>query len=167
MYDNEREDLEIISMEFNLKYLLAILNSKFAYFYLNSIRMHRLKNYFYPDDLKELLIKIIPFDGQKKFIENVNQIIDKNNEFAKEISSFHKYLISDFNVIKINKKLTECYTLSFDELYKEVKKQYKQITRKEKDKLEKEYTLSLDIILPLQKEIAITQCCQVIYLYCV
>jgi uncharacterized coiled-coil DUF342 family protein len=44
--------------------------------------------------------------------------------------------------------------LSFEELYGEVKKQYKEISRKEADKLEKEYTESIAIIQPLQIEIA-------------
>ncbi|MDR2873915.1 MAG: hypothetical protein LBV42_04150 [Methanobrevibacter sp.] len=70
-----------------------------------------------------------------------------------EIESFHKYLKREFYTKKINKKLAEYYNLSYDELYKEVKKQYKEITRKESDKLETEYKLSIDIIKPLQNEI--------------
>ena len=47
-----REELEIISQNYNLNYILAILNSNMSYSYLNSIRKHRIRNYFYPDDLK-------------------------------------------------------------------------------------------------------------------
>ena len=151
---NQRNELENISDLFALKYILAILNSKFAYFYLNSIRRHRIEYYFYPDDLKRLPIKKIKIRDQKLLIELATKIISLNKKLTNEINSFHKYLLSDFSVAKINNKLTKYYELNFEDLYKEVKKQNKQITRKEKDKLEKEYTLSIEIIVPLQKEIA-------------
>lgn len=149
----ERKDLELISSQYDLKYILAILNSKLSFSYLNSIRTHRLKNLFNPDEVKQLPIKKLSLNEQEEFINLVTKIISNNKELHDEIKSFHKYLKSDFQVTKINKKLTEYYTLSFEDLYKQVKKQYKQITRQEKDKLEKEYTLSIEIMVPLQKEI--------------
>jgi hypothetical protein len=39
--DKTRKELEEISLIFDLKYILTILNSKFAKFYLNTIRRHR------------------------------------------------------------------------------------------------------------------------------
>jgi hypothetical protein len=149
----EREELEETSKNFDLKYILAILNSKFAYFYLNTIRNHRIKNYFYPNELKQLPIKKLDVTEQNSLIDLSTEILTKNKQLRTEIESFHKYLISDYNIIKINKKLGEYYQLNFDELYKEVKKSYKKITRSEKDILEKEFKESLDIINPLRKEI--------------
>ena len=63
-----RKELEEISRNFDLKYILAILNSKFAKFYLNTIRRHRIEYYFYPDDFKRLPIKKIPLSSQQPFI---------------------------------------------------------------------------------------------------
>jgi len=69
-----RQELESISRKFDLKYLLAIINSKFANVYLNNIRRHRLKNYFYPDDFRKLPIAYIPKRKQKVFTKLVDRI---------------------------------------------------------------------------------------------
>ena len=70
-----RAELEAISTRFDLKYILAILNSKFANRFLNSIRRHRLENYFYPDDFRKLPIADISVKNQKPFIEIVDRIL--------------------------------------------------------------------------------------------
>ncbi len=51
---DSREDLERISAAFNIKYLLAVMNSSFASEWLASRR--RSKNHVYPDDWKSLPI---------------------------------------------------------------------------------------------------------------
>ena len=68
------------SKKFDLKYILAIMNSKMAYNYLNSIRTHRLKNYIYPDELKKLPIKNISLKDQEPFIDLVNKILMSNDK---------------------------------------------------------------------------------------
>ena len=70
-----RNQLERISEKFDLKYLLAILNSSFALRYLNNIRRHRLKNYFYPDDFRKLPIADVAHREQKPFIDLVDKIL--------------------------------------------------------------------------------------------
>ena len=70
-----RRELEEKSKGYDLKYLLAIMNSRFAYHYLNNHRRHRLENYFYPDDLRKLPIPQIALDGQQPFITLVDQIL--------------------------------------------------------------------------------------------
>jgi adenine-specific DNA-methyltransferase len=70
-----RNELETISKEFNLKYILSILNSVFAKEYLNNIRRHRLENYFYPDDFRKLPIAEITADRQQPFTEIVDKIL--------------------------------------------------------------------------------------------
>jgi len=71
----DRDDLENISSSFDLKYLLAILNSSFANTYLNNIRRHRMENYFYPDDYRKLPIAKISPEEQQKFVTIVNDIL--------------------------------------------------------------------------------------------
>ena len=70
-----RAQLEKISEKFDLKYLLAVLNSSFALKYLNNIRRHRLENYFYPDDFRKLPIADISPEKQKPFVELVNKVL--------------------------------------------------------------------------------------------
>ncbi|PIR87474.1 MAG: hypothetical protein COU11_00450 [Candidatus Harrisonbacteria bacterium CG10_big_fil_rev_8_21_14_0_10_49_15] len=68
-----RKKLEDNSSKFGLKYLLAILNSKFANYFLNQVRRSQIG--FYPDDLKKLPIKNIALSGQQIFIDLVDQIL--------------------------------------------------------------------------------------------
>lgn len=62
----KRYELEKRSENYSYKYLLAIINSKFAYYFLNNIRRHRLENYFYPDDFRRLPIPITLQENQDK-----------------------------------------------------------------------------------------------------
>ncbi len=68
-----RKELEHNSEEFNLKYMLAILNSKLGYYFLNSVRRSQIG--FYPDDLKKIPIKKIEKTEQSNFSDKVNQIL--------------------------------------------------------------------------------------------
>ena len=70
-----RMELEKISDKFSLKYILAILNSKYAMAFLNNFRRHRLENYFYPDDFRKLPIPEIPWQEQQSFIDLANKIL--------------------------------------------------------------------------------------------
>ena len=54
--------------------MLAIVNSKFSNAYLNNIRRHRLENYFYPDDFRNLPIAEIPLSKQKPFVDLIDKI---------------------------------------------------------------------------------------------
>jgi hypothetical protein len=78
-----RRELEEKSKGYDLKYLLAIINSRFAYHYLNNHRRHRLENYFYPNDLRKLPIPKISESDQQPFIDIVDRIlaITKNKDY--------------------------------------------------------------------------------------
>jgi len=67
-----REKLEKISKNYTYKYLLAVINSTFANRYLNAVRRHKLKNYFYPDDFRKLPIKKLKNQGV--FVNLVNYL---------------------------------------------------------------------------------------------
>ncbi len=77
-----RESLDNRSKDFDLRYILAIVNSSFAAEYLNSIR--RGKFDIYPDDYKRLPIKIAPSELQQQFASLVDQIL-QTNQFLQEI----------------------------------------------------------------------------------
>lgn len=76
----KRYELEKRSENYSYKYLLAIINSKFAYHFLNNIRRHRLENYFYPDDFRRLPIPITSKENQDKISILVDYI-----SFLKEV----------------------------------------------------------------------------------
>jgi adenine-specific DNA-methyltransferase len=62
-----RRNLEKLSEQFSLEYLLGVINSKYAFAYLNNFRRHRLENYFYPDDFRNFPIPNAKIKCQKIF----------------------------------------------------------------------------------------------------
>lgn len=68
-----REELETVSQGFELKYILAIMNSMFARDWLAARRRSRI--HVYPDDWKQLPVKVIPLEKQMKFVNLVDLIL--------------------------------------------------------------------------------------------
>jgi hypothetical protein len=79
----KRQELENISAKFALKYLLAIINSNYAYWFLNNYRRHRLVNYFYPDDFRNLPIPAISLTEQDIFVKKVEVMMSEGKELQK------------------------------------------------------------------------------------
>ncbi len=69
----DREEREEISRRFNLKYVLAVMNSSFARTFVNKRRRSKLN--IYPDDWKKLPIAPIPLEEQKEFVKLVDKIL--------------------------------------------------------------------------------------------
>lgn len=99
-----RKSLEENSSRFNLKYLLAILNSTFGNNFLNSVRRSQIG--FYPDDLKKLPIKKISFKDQETFVSLVNKIMEKKSNGKETIDLENKI---DVMVYKL-------YDLTYEEV---------------------------------------------------
>ena len=70
-----RKELEKQSENYLLKYILSIINSKYAMAYLNNFRRHRLENYFYPDDFRSYPIPDSALSKQFLFNSIVDYII--------------------------------------------------------------------------------------------
>lgn len=74
-----------ISLEFDLRYLLGILNSSHATSFFNSIRTHRLKDYVNPNELKQLPIYKANKEQQSKTIVIVEKL-EENRKLRMEIN---------------------------------------------------------------------------------
>ena len=104
--DKTRDELELNSKKFDVNYILAILNSKFAFSYLNSIRKHRIVNYFYPDDLKKLPIKEISIDEQKELsnlailLSNSNRVIELDETINNMVYELYELTPEDIEIIE-------------------------------------------------------------------
>lgn len=90
----KRKELENISKQYQLKYILGIINSTYAMAFLNNFRRHRLENYFYPDDFRNFPIAKVDIKVQEQVIYFVNYLlfyngISNNNLF----SSFFESLV--------------------------------------------------------------------------
>lgn len=80
----------LISPEYDLRYILAIINSKHNVDFINAIKRHRMKNYAYPDDLKKIPIFKASKEQQKilvmqvKKMENLqNKVTNKSDDESK------------------------------------------------------------------------------------
>jgi len=91
--NKRRMELENVSSNFSLKYLLAIINSKYALAYLNNFRKHRLKNYFYPDDFRNYPIPKIYLQEQELFVTLVDYILYLKQQPKDEMSFYFEQII--------------------------------------------------------------------------
>ncbi|MFX0115433.1 MAG: Eco57I restriction-modification methylase domain-containing protein [Candidatus Hodarchaeota archaeon] len=98
-----------ISPDYNLRYLLGIINSCHATSFFNSIRSHRLKNYVNPNELKQLPIFKATKEQQSKIVVRVREL-EKNRNLRKET-----------NEEKARKELDEEYREFFSALNREIK----------------------------------------------
>ena len=101
-----RSELEKNSKRFDLKYLLAILNSSYGFHFLNSVRRSQLG--FYPDDLKQLPIKSIDKKAQQPFVALVDRILAAK---AKDPTADTSDLEFEIDVM-----VYKLYELTFDEV---------------------------------------------------
>ncbi|MCP3658838.1 MAG: hypothetical protein GY830_00380, partial [Bacteroidetes bacterium] len=118
-----RDKLEKISEKFNLKYLLSIINSKYANNFLNNIRRHRLKNYFYPDDFRQLPIPDVTNINQAPFIQKSDTMLDLNKQLQTKKTKFLTRIKDNLSIPKITKKLDTFYIHDFKTFISELKKQ--------------------------------------------
>jgi len=68
-----RDELEKLSQQFAPKYLLAVMNSKFAREWLSTRKQHKI--HFYPNDWKQLPIAPLPKEQQQEFVRLVDAIL--------------------------------------------------------------------------------------------
>ena len=133
--------LTLEEKEYNISYLLALFNSKILQWYFTKIAsslgnkgVRYIKQF-----VEQLPIVSMSKKQQKPFIDLVSTVMVKNKQLNNEIASFHNYLKFEFNITNINKKLTKFHELSFEEFYKEIKKQNKNINSKDLNKLKTEF----------------------------
>ena len=81
-----RKEMEIFSKQIDLRYLLGILNSKYASVLLSTLRGGDY--HIYPEHLRNLPIPLVPINQQQAIITLVNQIVanKKKNPITDTIS---------------------------------------------------------------------------------
>ena len=109
---------------FNIKYILSLLNSKFIKFiYENLInesgKIFAQVKIIYID---ELPIKNIPLEKQQPFIEKADKILSLNKELQDLSQKFQRMLLRKFDLENLSTKLQEWYLLDFSDFIKELKR---------------------------------------------
>ena len=114
----------IIDENFDIKYLLCLLNSKLIkYIYNQQInedgKIFAQVKIIY---VNELPIKILDKNNQIQFANKADIVLFKNKELQNNSNKFIELLRSNFNIEKINTKLENWYNLDFSDFKKELKK---------------------------------------------
>ncbi|MEZ4524623.1 MAG: TaqI-like C-terminal specificity domain-containing protein [Desulfobacterales bacterium] len=113
-----------ITSQFNLKYILAILNSKIINYYywtinpekgeaLAEIKLFHLGSLCFPD---------VSNDKQEPFIEKADTMLNLNKELSEKKENLTEYLTANHNIDKLPQKLQHPEALEFADFIKELKK---------------------------------------------
>jgi len=149
-----RIDIENTSIEFNLKFLLSIINSNLITYYIKFASKGKID--FYPDDWKKIPIKKISTEQQQPFIEKTDKMLSLNEQLQAKKSKFLNRVRDNFDIEKITKKLDSFYNFEFKDFVGELKKQKLKLSLLEQDEWEEYFTAYKTEINNLQSEIAST-----------
>jgi len=111
---------------FDIKYILAIINSKLISWY-HVINSPKGKRTTFPKvligDIRNIPIKVVNSNFQNEISKKVNLLLLHSAEILKERSNFIATLKEEKKILKTTKHLSSFWCLSFDEFKKELKKQ--------------------------------------------
>jgi len=124
--------------DFNLKYILSILNSKlsnFIYWTINPEKGEALA------EVKAFHLGLLCFpkintNQQISFIEKVDQMLSLNKQLQEKKIRFINRIKSNLEIEKITKKLDAFYNFDFKTFIEELKKQKIKLTFKQQDEWE-------------------------------
>jgi hypothetical protein len=144
------------SNDFELKYLVTLLNSNLLFWVFNQISPQiegkRLR-------YKKLYVERLPIypatpDEQKPFIKKAEEMLELNKNLQDELNSFKDWFIYTFDIENLSQKLEKYYELSFDEFLNEVKKKKANVKSRENyQTLKQEFEKSIAIINPLLQQL--------------
>lgn len=141
---------------YDLRYLLALLNSNLLFWIFKQIspKLYGKRLRFIKQYVEEFPIYPAIAEEQAPLIEKSDLVLDLNENLQEEINNFHNWLRRTFHITKLSKKLEIYYELDFEEFLNEIKKKKVDIKpRKTQELLENEFNESLAVINPLLQEI--------------
>lgn len=100
-----KQEQVVLSRKYNLKYILAQINSKLVNWYFTSKLGGGL--HVYPDDVKQFPIFKIETKKQDRLINLVNKILDLNKELQKTPENSNKWNSIKSEIKKTDKKIDE------------------------------------------------------------
>ena len=137
-------------VNFQLKYLLAIINSKlinylFLKFFLNKD--------IYAYQLEKIPIKKIDEQTQILFSDKSDLMLNLNKKFTEQKNKFLNRIMHNFNAVNTTKKIESFYDYNFKNFVSALKKQKINLTLVQQDEWEEYFNLYKDEINQLQSEI--------------
>jgi type I restriction-modification system DNA methylase subunit len=122
--DNNGMIVTLNTSQFDIKYVLAILNSRIESYWFQ-IKFWKMQRKVFPQfKVNELRIFPIPkasFGEQQLFIQKADFMLSLNRDLQEKSSSFLKNIQAKYSVSKITRKLEKWWELDFAEFLKETK----------------------------------------------
>lgn len=109
-----------VNKDYDMKYILALLNSKFVNAYFK--QMYPTGLHTEVSQLLNLPVPEISLDEQEPLISLADKMLSLNADFQKKSSNFLKVVKQTFSLEKASAKLENFYDLEFDGFIKELKK---------------------------------------------
>lgn len=112
-----RKEMETLSENMNLKYILAIMNSKYASVLLTNLRGGDY--HIYPEHIRNIPIPNADPESQKQLADFADEMIRLNAEISSLSNDFFTILrANNYEIAKIPTALNEFYNLDFKEFLK-------------------------------------------------
>jgi hypothetical protein len=148
-----------IDSQYNVKFILALLNSNLMnFYYKNKFSMKKIdifpeiQTYLY----NQLPIPQIPLTDQQPFVEKAQTMLALTKQLNELSNKFLKLLSADLGVVKITKKLERWYNLETDEFFAESSKQNKNLSLSQKSQWLDHFEAEKQKALALQNQITKT-----------
>lgn len=158
MRDNTHILLNKIDSPYNLKYTLAILNSKLVNWFYWTINPERGEAMA---QVKAFHLGLLPLyslnnEDQQPFVVKVDQITALNTEFLYHLTKLQRMLQRKLELQDLPGKLQNWYTLSYGEFVKELSKKKVKLTLAQEDEWEEYFTAEQAKTLEIKKQIDTT-----------
>ncbi|MDE2591165.1 MAG: hypothetical protein KGL95_16025, partial [Patescibacteria group bacterium] len=114
-----RKQIEDNSRNFDLKYLLALLNSALIRYFIKYNSEGKFDTY--PDDWKKIPIKKISLEEQTSYAIEADSLLSLNKEFFSQKARFLVIISNEFN-ITLTAKLNNFTELTFESFTQEIEK---------------------------------------------
>lgn len=148
---DDKKSIEL-SKDFDLKFILSLMNSKLIDFYFKLMISSGI--HVYINDLRILKVPIRNSNLKSNLRDEAEIITILNNDLIIETNVFKNWIENEFQIEKFSNKLNKFYELSLDELLKELKKKKVNVVLN-KDEIKEKFLRSMAIIEPLLTEIKI------------
>lgn len=143
--------------DFNLKYILSLLNSKLYTYYHLKTHSKALAETSIPKilvwEVRNIPIKNIPLSQQQPFIEKADFMLENNKILQEKVNKFLNRLKTSFWILKLSWKLEKFYDLDFGSFVNELKKNKINLSLKDQDEWEDYFVSYKNEILELKNEI--------------
>ncbi|MDE2589743.1 MAG: Eco57I restriction-modification methylase domain-containing protein, partial [Patescibacteria group bacterium] len=148
----------IITPDFDMFYILGLLNSRlFSYYYFKSSTLAQKDDFRQTtlSELRKLSIKIVEKDTQKLIAEKAEKMTQITKQYFDLKDKVLRRIVDNFN-IKPSKKITNLTDMSFHEFKDEIERiDKRKIRLEEQDEWEKYFTRNINVLKDLKNQITL------------